>query len=99
MSYPAFVRKLAEDDPAEAQDWDEAQSAGLGLASHCELGVTLARLEHSPLAGTAIYGEVRRVLLWRFPYLIWYRVDGQAVTVLACTHGKRSSATIRSKLG
>jgi len=99
LSYPVFVRKLAEDDPAEAQDWDEAQSAGLGLASHCELGVTLARLEHSPLAGTAIYGEVRRVLLSRFPYLIWYRVDGQAVTVLACTHGKRSSATIRSKLG
>lgn len=98
MSYSVYVRRLAELDAAEAQGWYEDQSPGLGEAFNSELGQALQRLERVPLIGQKIYGQVRRVVLHRFPYLLWYQVEGTMVTVLACTHGKRGHRFIRSRL-
>lgn len=35
-------------------------------------------------------GEVQRIVLHPFPYLLWYQVDAPSVIVLACSHGQRS---------
>lgn len=85
-------------DAAEAQDWYESQSPGLGERFNDAFGQALLKLEHMPLIGPQVYGEVRRILLHPFPYLLWYQVAASSVIVLACTHGKRSQRVIQSKL-
>lgn len=98
MSYSVYVRSLAELDALEAQAWYEAQESGLGSDFNREFGQALLRLEQMPLTGQQIYGPVRRVVLHRFPYLLWYVVEEQTVVVVACTHGKRSRKFVRSRL-
>lgn len=98
MSYTVFVRHLAEQDAAEAQDWYQQQRPGLGADFNHEFGQVLVQLEATPLIYQKIDGEIRRSILCRFPYLIWYRVKGNSVIVLACTHGKRGNVFIRSHL-
>jgi len=51
-----------------------------------------------PRRAQKIYGPIRRVVLRRFPYLLWFVVEGEAVVILACTHGKRSRSFIRARL-
>ncbi len=98
MNYRVYVRRLAELDALEAQAWYELQQSGLGTSFNDEFGQALQRLEHTPLIYQKIHGSVRRIVLRRFPYLLWFVVEGETVVVVACTHGKRSRTFVRSRL-
>lgn len=88
MSYGVYVRGAAERDVASAQRWYEEQRRGLAAEFHAEFTATVDRLAETPLIYPELYRGVRRAVLRRFPYLVWYRIQDLTVTVLACTHGK-----------
>ncbi len=101
MSYRVYVRSAAERDIVEAQNWYEAQQQGLAAEFHAEFSAMLGKLAETPLIYPVLYREVRRAVLRRFPYLVWYRVQNSNVTVIACTHGRvgpgRISALLRGR--
>jgi plasmid stabilization system protein ParE len=49
--------------------------------------------EHFP----AIHKDIRRAVLRRFPYAIFYRIVSGHVVVIACFHGKRNPKDWRSR--
>jgi toxin ParE1/3/4 len=57
-----------------------------------------AQQVENPLAYPERYRENRRAILRRFPYVVWYRMHGDAAVVLACVHGKRDPRLARSRL-
>jgi plasmid stabilization system protein ParE len=59
---------------------------------------SLNRLAETPLIYQVIYRDVRRAIVRRFPYLIWYRVLGAEAAVLACTHGRQDPDKAISRL-
>ncbi len=81
------------------QDWYEQQRPGLGLAFTEEFERAVAVLEQTPLIYPVIHRSVRRVVLRRFPHLLWFKVSGTLVTILACSHGRRDPAAVRQGLG
>ena len=89
MSFDVQVRRAAELDVAEVQLWYEMRRSGLGVEFHSEVSQVINRLAESPLIYQTVHRDVRRAVVHRFPYLIWYRVLGEVVTVLACTHGRQ----------
>ncbi|HCX31326.1 MAG TPA: recombinase [Blastocatellia bacterium] len=97
MSFDVQVRRAAELDVAEAQLWYEAQSSGLGAEFHSEVSQIIDRLAEAPLIYQIVHRDVRRAVVHRFPYLIWYRVLGEVVTVLACTHGRQDPSKAISR--
>lgn len=64
-----------------------------------ELERTLLLLESYPLAGRVLYGDVRRMVLDRFPYFLTYRVDGDIVRVQLLVHTRRDPTWIRQATG
>ena len=92
MSYSVQVRQSAERDVADAQSWYETKQVGLAALFHAEFSATINRLAETPLIYPVLYRDVRRAVLHRFPYLIWYRVANSTVTVVACTHEKTNPA-------
>lgn len=98
MSFTVYVRRAAELDLAEAQMWYEEQQVGLAAKFHLELDRVFARLTETPLIYPAVYRNIRRAVLHRFPFLVWYHVEGSVVTVLACTHGKAAPSKVRRRL-
>lgn len=98
MSYEVQVRRAAELDIAEAQVWYETQQTGLGSEFRSEVSRVIDRLAMSPLIYQMVHRDVHRAIVHRFPYLVWSRVVGQMVVVLACTYAGRDPEHVKARL-
>jgi plasmid stabilization system protein ParE len=93
---PRFVvQPEAEADVAEAYNWYEAQSPGLGEEFLAAVDEALSAAREAPQRFPRVHRapdlEVRRVRLRRFPYglyFIWNESAGET-SVIACMHGRR----------
>jgi plasmid stabilization system protein ParE len=79
-------------DVAEAHSWYEQRAEGLGAEFVRAYDVALAGIERFPEAYPVIQRGVRRALLRKFPYGVFYVVEDQAIVVLACIHTARDPA-------
>ena len=73
----------------EAFSWYEEQRSGLGAEFDLVFELQLKRLEEDPLLYIEIIPGVRRTLLPRFPYGVFYTVKNDLVHVLAVIHHAR----------
>jgi len=90
-----LFRAAAEADASEAYVWYERQRPGLGGEFKEELGATLQRIAEGPEAFQVVHRDTRRALMRKFPYSVFYRVYPESIIVVACMHGRRSSARWR----
>lgn len=74
----------------EAKEWYESQSSGLGEEFIAALELQLKRLEQAPLLYAEVIPDVRRALLPRFPYGLFYVVRDQNINILAVLHDARN---------
>jgi plasmid stabilization system protein ParE len=89
VSLPLIINPLAEGDLAEAQLWYEAQREGLGGEFLACVEAALDSIQRLPETPAKLYHDIRRVLIRRFPYGIFYRVDENKITVIAVYHARR----------
>jgi toxin ParE1/3/4 len=80
------VRPEAELDAFEAALWYEREREGLGGAFLRALRRVLARVEASPLQFALVTSDVRRAILARFPFGVFFFVDGDTIVVIAVMH-------------
>jgi len=88
----------AESDIAEAFDFYEAQLAGLGVQFLATLERQLELVVDNPLQYEVRYRSVRRAVLRRFPYAIFYLFEGESVVVLAVEHQARDPEHWKQRL-
>jgi len=98
LSCEVQVRRAAELDIAESQVWYETKQTGLGAEFRSEVSRVIDRLAATPLIYQIVHRDIRRALVHRFPYLIWYRVVGEMVVVLACTYAGRDPERVKARL-
>jgi toxin ParE1/3/4 len=98
VTEPLIVWPEAECDIAEAFDWYEAKKPGLGVEFITAVADAFAAIQQHPLAFTAVHREVRRVLVKKFPYGIYYVAGTSGISVLACFHAKRASSGWKRRL-
>ena len=70
----------------DAFAWYEEQESGLGAAFLSEMDSALARIKQYPESCPIYRDNVRRVLLGRFPYAVWYSIESKGIVVFAVTH-------------
>lgn len=83
MSHRLIVRPLAEADISRAFRWYEAEYRGLGLQFLEALDEGFERISESPLHYAEIVGGIRRKLLNKFPFGIFFVFENEEVRVLA----------------
>lgn len=74
----------------EAQEWYEMQSPGLGEEFIAASELQTKRLVQAPLLYAEVIPGIRRALLPRFPYGLFYAVRGDIVHILAVVHDVRN---------
>jgi toxin ParE1/3/4 len=89
MAYHLKFSTRALREIGEAQEWYELQSPGLGEEFIAAMELQLKRLEQAPLLYAEVIPRVRRALLPRFPYGLFYAVRGNLVNILAVLHDAR----------
>jgi toxin ParE1/3/4 len=82
-----------EADLAEARQWYLRQGPHLARGFVRSVDAGLALIERHPDGHPIVYRAVRRVLLHRFPYALFYARDGGILVVLGCFHTARDPAT------
>ena len=89
MKRALVIRPEAAAEIQEAFDWYEAQSEGLGTAFRDSLEATLDRIRDNPNQYPTVHRNIRRALVRRFPYGVFYLVEAKRIVVLAVFHGGR----------
>jgi hypothetical protein len=80
------ILSVAEREMWDAFDWYERQSRGLGTQFLSEFDQAVARVRRYPESCPVVDDGMRRVLLGRFPYGLWYAIETDAVMVYAVAH-------------
>jgi plasmid stabilization system protein ParE len=88
-TYRLIIRPDAEAEITEAVLWYESQKRGLGSEFLRAFRAATSVLKRNPFMYQVVLADVRRILLRRFPYGVFYEVHGSEVTVLACLHAAR----------
>ena len=83
-------RKRARAEVLEARDWYDARSPGLGLEFARAVDATLALVQRMPEAFTRARGDVRQVVLRRFPYTILFAYEKDEIVVLTVHHDRQA---------
>jgi plasmid stabilization system protein ParE len=73
-----------------AERYYERQVRGLGAQLRAEVHAALQRLQRWPLAFPVERGDVRRVILARFPYKRLYSIEPDCIYVVAIAHQHRN---------
>ena len=84
-----YVRPAALDELDRAWSWYEEQRLGLGDEFRACVDAALEAAARDPRAYPRVEGELRRVLVRRYPYAVMYLVEADRVEVIAVFHGAR----------
>jgi plasmid stabilization system protein ParE len=89
VSYRVVVRPEAEADMAEGFDWYEDRRDGLGQEFLAEVKAVFKMIEDNPLRHAVMYRNVRRALVRKFPYKVFYYLEADRAEVIGVVHAKR----------
>lgn len=94
----AQLTREAESDLAEGFDYYEAQLPGLGHEFVATVEQQLERVVENPAQYQVLHRGVRRAVLRRFPYAIFYLAEEGALVVLAIEHQARDPEHWKQRL-
>ena len=99
IEYQLISKPSVDLDVEAAFEWYEKEQAGLGVEFLDELGATYNRIADGPLTYQELRGDIRRALLKRFPYAVYFAVEGDLVVVVAVLHASRDPAEWQRRRG
>ena len=88
--YTITIRPEAELDIQDAYEYYETLDKGLGSEFVRAIDACLSKIGRNPLAYSLAYKQIRRALIRKFPYGIFYIVENSNIIVIACFHAKRN---------
>ena len=97
MSYRVVFRPQAQAELLEARDWYEAHQEGLGELFSAAVEVAISSISERPLTFPRVHQEIRRALLQRFPYGVFFQMLKDEIVVLGIVHGRRRPSTWQSR--
>ena len=80
------VRPEAELDALETMLWYEGERDGLGGEFLQELRATFVRVERGPLQFPLVWQSFRPAIVHRFPFGVFFTLEGESATIMAVTH-------------
>ena len=89
MKWPVIIRPQAEADLQEARQWYEERRPGLGVEMVLAVRRAIVLLRNNPERHPIYYRDFRRVLLRRFPYKVFYRIETERIIVFRVLHNKQ----------
>ena len=96
---PVRLRPEALAELTGAWAWYEDQRPGLGDDFRACVDEAIASISLDPLVHSVVGANVRRGLVRRFPYGVFYLVEPDHIEVLAVFHAAREPRNWRERVG
>ena len=98
MKYSLLVSEMAYEDAIVIFDWYEEKLSGLGDRFINEPEVAKTDLLNNPLAFAKWNKSIRRMVMRKFPYKLFYKIYEDKIVILAVIHARRSNRYLKSRL-
>ncbi len=86
MNERLVLRDRVREDVERAARWYEAEREGLGARYVAAIDAALAGVQALATRYPEVHGRIRRALVKRFPYAVFFVIDGEQIVVLAILH-------------
>ena len=99
-NYEIVVLRAAKIDLEEIIDWYESQKIGLGLNFFREVQEMFSRLTINPLVYQENFLFVRKAVLFKYPYSIFYAVNevDLEIEILAILHQRINPVELQKRI-
>lgn len=97
MNRPVIVSRAARREFDEAFDWYERMEPGLGVEFENAVRAVMDRIAHNPEMHALVHKDIRKFVMKRFPYSVYYRVENEHIVVLSVFHAKRDPRIWQSR--
>lgn len=99
MPVSLILTEKAEKDLDDAYQWYEEQEPGLGKEFIRSVDTKIANITRHPLNHPVVQNEiVRRALVNRFPFSIYFENEEELITIFAILHQRRSPDYWKSRI-
>jgi plasmid stabilization system protein ParE len=97
MRLPVVLKPIAEVEFEDAFDWYQHQQPGLGLAFVARVQAVFDRIPTMPKVHAIVFKNLRRAVVKKFPYAIYYRAEATRVVVVSVFHSNRDPRIWQSR--
>ena len=87
----------AEDEFRDATVWYEHQRKGLGSEFVLCIDEAIERIRHSPEMYLKVHKDIRRIVVRRFPFAVFYEITATEIRILAIFHSRRDPSRWQSR--
>src|SRR4051812_30591367 len=87
------VRQTAREEIEDAVEWYRRQSPKAAASFLAALDTALANIRERPESFPVVTGTLRRTLLGRFPYAVYFKIYERTISVVGVIHGHRHPQT------
>lgn len=98
MTRELILRPEATSDPVQAAEWRQTQRPHLGEEFLDAFEKLPRRIFEQPFSFPLAARGVRRAVMQRFPYVVYFTGRDDRIVVIACLHGGRDPGVWRSRL-
>lgn len=98
MAFEIIIKPVVFLDLDEALLWYESEQDGLSLRFYKSFENAVNRIKRNPHAFLDVTPGVKRILLKKFPFKVFYTISDNNIFILGILHAKRSNAYIRKRL-
>lgn len=98
MNLPVVLRDEATSEFDAAFDWYDAKQVGLGSEFVAEVEKVFDRIAANPLIHRIVFADVRKGVVRRFPYCVYYRAHPDRVEVIAVFHTSRDPSIWQGRI-
>lgn len=100
MKYNVSILSEAEIDIDNAYIWYELRQINLGNKFYKKVEESVHFISNNPYCCGDIYKGIRRFIIKKFPYGIYYKVNFESknIQIIGVIHFKRSSHIIKKRL-
>jgi plasmid stabilization system protein ParE len=95
--FTVIFTQAARAELIDAQDWYEREAAGLGRHFREAIDALTERMGSNPQQFPIVLKNVRRALLRRFPYALFFALAGDTLFVIACFHASHDPLRWRNR--
>ena len=88
----------ADAELTEAREWYAHQRKGLDAEFMDCIDEALMRVVRNPLAFPTVYRDLRRVVVRRFPFAVFYSLTSEQILVTAVFHSRRDPELWQSRV-
>ena len=87
----------ADDELVEARQWYAHQREGLDMEFMECIDDALSRVVRNPQLYPIVYRNLRRAVVRRFPFAVFYEVTADEISVIAVFHSRRDPERWQSR--